>query len=71
MSLEQKPKGYRWDIITEEELKYAPPYFQDVPETTTEVECKLSGTWPKWIHGSFLRYVTETNLPARLKANID
>ncbi|KAI4931419.1 hypothetical protein J4E85_004012 [Alternaria conjuncta] len=55
MAPEQEPKGYRWDIITAEELKYAPPYFQDVPETTTEVECKLSGAWPKWLHGSFLR----------------
>ncbi|CAN9432091.1 unnamed protein product [Alternaria alternata] len=55
MPFDQKPEGYRWDIITEEELKYAPTYFQDVPETTTEVECKLGGTWPKWLHGSFLR----------------
>jgi hypothetical protein len=55
MPFDQKPEGYRWDIITEEELKYAPTYFQDVPETTTEVECKLDGTWPKWLHGSFLR----------------
>jgi hypothetical protein len=32
MPFDQKPEGYRWDIITEEELKYAPSYFQDVPE---------------------------------------
>ena len=63
MAPEQEPKGYRWDIITAEELEYAPPYFQDVPETTTEVECKLSGIWPKWLHGSFLRYVTLHPLP--------
>ncbi|KAH9882973.1 hypothetical protein J1614_000339 [Plenodomus biglobosus] len=55
MSTEEKPKGYNWHIITEEEFKYLPPYLQDVPETTTEVACKLSGTWPTWLYGSFLR----------------
>ena len=71
MPFDQKPEGYRWDIITEEELKYAPSYFQDVPETTTEVECKLSGTWPKWLHGSFLRCVTSIYISAHLQVDID
>ncbi|KAG6989473.1 Carotenoid isomerooxygenase [Fusarium oxysporum f. sp. conglutinans] len=56
MSSEEKPKGYNWYTITEEELnKFAPPFLRDVPETPKEVECKLGGTWPTWVHGSFLR----------------
>ncbi|RYP03285.1 hypothetical protein DL764_005241 [Monosporascus ibericus] len=55
MNSEQKPRGYNWYTVTEDDLKYAPPYLRDVPETPKEVECKLAGTWPTWLHGSFLR----------------
>ncbi|PIB01274.1 Carotenoid cleavage dioxygenase 8 B, chloroplastic [Cercospora beticola] len=37
MVTEQKPVGYNWHIVTEDELNYAPPYVRDVPETPTEV----------------------------------
>ncbi|KAF2846696.1 hypothetical protein T440DRAFT_540728 [Plenodomus tracheiphilus IPT5] len=57
MVAEQKPRGYNWYSVTEKDFEYAPPYLRDVPETPQEVECKLTGTWPSWIHGSFLRYV--------------
>jgi torulene dioxygenase len=40
-------------------------------KTITEVECKLSGTWPKWLHGSFLRYVTSIYLSVHLQVDIE
>ena len=42
-------------FVDEENLKYVPPYFRDTPETTEEVKCPTRGTWPKWLHGTFMR----------------
>ncbi|SCV33765.1 uncharacterized protein FFB14_04683 [Fusarium fujikuroi] len=42
-------------FVTEDKLKYLPPYLQGVCETSNEVECKTSGVWPDWVNGSFIR----------------
>ncbi|CCT63302.1 uncharacterized protein FFUJ_00065 [Fusarium fujikuroi IMI 58289] len=42
-------------FVTEDKLKYLPPYLQGVCETPNEVECKTSGVWPDWVNGSFIR----------------
>ena len=42
-------------FVPEKDLKYVPPYLRDVPETTDEVQCPTTGTWPTWLEGSFLR----------------
>ncbi|KAF5691955.1 retinal pigment epithelial membrane family [Fusarium denticulatum] len=42
-------------FVTEEKLKYLPPYLQGVGETLNEVECNTSGVWPDWINGTFIR----------------
>ncbi|KIX09239.1 uncharacterized protein Z518_00318 [Rhinocladiella mackenziei CBS 650.93] len=42
-------------FITEDNLKYVPPYFRDVPDTPQEVKCWTKGTWPDWLDGSFVR----------------
>ncbi|RBR22565.1 hypothetical protein FVER53590_00042 [Fusarium verticillioides] len=42
-------------FVTEEKLKYLPPYLQGVGETVSEVECNTSGVWPDWVKGTFIR----------------
>ncbi|KAF5983801.1 retinal pigment epithelial membrane family [Fusarium coicis] len=42
-------------FVTEEKLKYLPPYLQGVGETPNEVECNTSGVWPDWVNGTFIR----------------
>lgn len=49
--------GFNQYFLPEEDLKYLPPYLRDVPETPNEVECQVSGTWPSWLHGTFVRCV--------------
>ncbi|TVY92747.1 Beta,beta-carotene 9',10'-oxygenase [Lachnellula willkommii] len=52
-SLQQKP--YNNYFVSENDLKYVPPYFRDTPETTTEVSCVTKGVWPEWVNGTFVR----------------
>ncbi|KAF9880324.1 putative lignostilbene- -dioxygenase protein [Colletotrichum karsti] len=47
--------GFNQYFLPEEDLKYLPPYFRDVPETPQETECKTSGLWPSWLKGTFVR----------------
>jgi torulene dioxygenase len=52
-----KPYNNYW--VGEDDLKYVPPYFRDVPETTQAVTCETKGTWPAWVKGTFVRWVLE------------
>ncbi|KAL0933655.1 retinal pigment epithelial membrane family protein [Colletotrichum truncatum] len=47
--------GYNQYFLPEEDLKYLPPYLRDVRETPNEIECKTTGAWPSWLHGTFIR----------------
>ncbi|OJJ07763.1 hypothetical protein ASPVEDRAFT_89005 [Aspergillus versicolor CBS 583.65] len=48
-------EGFRTEFSPAEDRKYLPPYLQDTPETTTEVECPVQGYLPSWVHGSLVR----------------
>lgn len=58
------PKArYNNYFVPESDLKYVPPYLRDVPETPEEVKCATAGTWPSWLEGTFVRYVSLPGYP--------
>jgi hypothetical protein len=49
----KKPTSQWW--VGPDQLKWVPPYLRDVPESTTPTQCRVTGTFPSWIEGSFIR----------------
>ena len=56
-SLIKKPTSQWW--VGPEQLKFVPPYLRDVPESPTPTQCHITGTFPSWVEGSFIRYEKE------------
>lgn len=52
MNTERRYNNY---FVKEEDLQYVPPYLRDVPETTQEVKCSTTGSWPTWLEGTLIR----------------
>jgi len=51
----KEPTAYNTYFVTEEDLKYIPPYMKDTALTPQEVKCPITGTWPEWMAGEFVR----------------
>ena len=55
MEMAPQPGRYNNYFVPEDDIKYLPPYMRDVPETPDSVQCPTKGSWPEWLHGSFMR----------------
>ena len=55
--MSDQEKRFTSRFVTEEEIKYLPPYIRDVQETPKPVRCPTSGSWPEWLCGDFVRCV--------------